>query len=281
MAAREDGGVRERGRAKALLLAVSGILAFLAVAPDASGEPAAPEARTVLVPNSPPVAVATPGAASVAVGDRLTLSASSSYDPDGRIVSSRWTLGDRSVSRSEIVVRFPTPGLLVAVLTVTDDRGRESVARVPIEVLPVIPGPILILSAGSNNLVEMPARGTAEVVLELVAYDRRACGLRLEVLDDGGFTVSSRPLPDCVEPGQSATVTIELRAPESAPRSRGATVLVRVVSDSGVTSEVERLDVMVREDLLGPRAFAEIGGIAATFGACAVAYWAIRRRVRS
>src|SRR3990172_7232008 len=187
MAAREDGGVRERGRAKALLLAVSGILAFLAVAPDASGEPAAPEARTVLVPNSPPVAVATPGAASVAVGDRLTLSASSSYDPDGRIVSSRWTLGDRSVSRSEIVVRVPTPGLLLAaVLTVTDDRGRESVARVPIEVLPVVPGPILILSAGSNNLVEMPARGTAEVVLELVAYDRRACGLRLRGVGDGG-----------------------------------------------------------------------------------------------
>src|SRR3989304_1330107 len=192
MAAREDGGVRERGRAKALLLAVSGILAFLAVAPDASGEPAAPEARTGLGPPAPRAAAGGAG------GAGLTLSASLSYAPDGRIVSSRWTLGDRSVSRSEIVLRFPTPGLFVAVLPVPDDRGRESVARVPIEVLPVIPGPILILSAGSINLVEMPARGTAAVVLELVAYDRRACGLRLEVLDDGGLTVSSRPRPGCV-----------------------------------------------------------------------------------
>src|SRR3989304_4556140 len=129
MAARGDGGGRERGRGGARLLA-------------GSGTP--------------------PGAAGGGGGARLPLSASASYDPDGRIVSSRWTLGERSVSRSEIVVRFPTPGLLVAVLTVTDARGRESVARVPIEVLPVVPGPILILSAGAHNPREMPARRAAE-----------------------------------------------------------------------------------------------------------------------
>jgi len=64
----------------------------------------------------------------VAPGDPVRLSAASSYDPDGRIVSYRWDFSDDAapVSTAQAERKFDAPGLYTARLTVADDSGASN-----------------------------------------------------------------------------------------------------------------------------------------------------------
>ncbi|TSD87204.1 PKD domain-containing protein [Mycobacterium sp. KBS0706] len=63
-----------------------------------------------------------------APGDIVRLSAASSYDPDGRIVSYRWDFGDDAppISTAQVERTFSAPGLYTARLTVADDSGASN-----------------------------------------------------------------------------------------------------------------------------------------------------------
>jgi len=61
--------------------------------------------------------------------EQVTFDASSSFDPDGEIVSWEWDFGDGSVGEGEVVDHsFSTPGDFTVVLTVTDNSGAQAVA---------------------------------------------------------------------------------------------------------------------------------------------------------
>ncbi|MCK4477127.1 PKD domain-containing protein, partial [Candidatus Bathyarchaeota archaeon] len=83
--------------------------------------------KTVL--NRPPVAVFTESATTVLTGEVITFNASSSYDPDGAIVSYFWNFGDGTNATSVIVSHAYTDnGTYTVTLTVTDDDGATATA---------------------------------------------------------------------------------------------------------------------------------------------------------
>jgi len=73
--------------------------------------------------NSPPVADAGPDQI-VLVNETVTLDGSSSFDPDGTIVSYTWDFGDETQESGAIVSHlYAEEGTYVATLTVVDDNG--------------------------------------------------------------------------------------------------------------------------------------------------------------
>jgi PKD repeat protein len=87
---------------------------------DGGGDDTTQQDVTATVPNEPPVA----GFVLGAVGPAAMLDASSSADPDGRVVSFRWDFGDGTVGTGVAPLHlFPGPGSYDVVLTVTDDDG--------------------------------------------------------------------------------------------------------------------------------------------------------------
>lgn len=85
--------------------------------------------------NRPPVPVVTTGRACF-VGQSVGFSAWSSYDPDGRIASYVWDLGDGSQAEGASVNHvYGSAGLYNASLTVTDEGGLASVAPILVRVL--------------------------------------------------------------------------------------------------------------------------------------------------
>jgi len=83
--------------------------------------------KTVL--NRPPVAVFTESAESVYTGETITFNASSSYDPDGSIVSYFWNFGDGANATGTIVSHaYADNGVYTVTLTVTDNDGAKTSA---------------------------------------------------------------------------------------------------------------------------------------------------------
>jgi len=77
--------------------------------------------------NMPPVASFTESAETVYTGETITFNASSSYDPDGTIVSYFWDFGDGSNATGVVVQHaYSNDGAYNVALTVTDDKGAES-----------------------------------------------------------------------------------------------------------------------------------------------------------
>lgn len=102
-------------------------------------------------PNIPPTAsfVANPlqGPAPLAVA----FDASSSFDPDGEIVSYSWNFGDGATGSGVTITHtYDSPGTYTARLTVTDDRGATDSATRPIHVT----GP-----TADNGYVSITLRG--------------------------------------------------------------------------------------------------------------------------
>lgn len=71
----------------------------------------------------------------------VTFDASSSYDPDGDIVSWEWDFGDGAIGEGEVVDHsFDLPGEYTVVLTVTDNSGAQAVVSQTVAVEECIGG---------------------------------------------------------------------------------------------------------------------------------------------
>jgi PKD repeat protein len=79
--------------------------------------------RSDIVINAPPVpAINAPAAA--AAQEEIVLDAGKSYDPDGRIITYAWTLGDGSVKTGKTIRHaYANPGVYEATVSVSDDSG--------------------------------------------------------------------------------------------------------------------------------------------------------------
>lgn len=93
--------------------------------------------------NLPPIARAkiltTSYTEGIFAGDTVFLSASESYDPDGRIDEIRWDFDQQNglgidASGSSATVKYHNPGVYTATLTVIDERGKEGTTSLSITV---------------------------------------------------------------------------------------------------------------------------------------------------
>lgn len=91
----------------------------------------------VVVTNPPPVAQILASSESPLPGREVFFDGSTSYDPDGTIVSYHWDFGDEITAEGESVRHtFSSGGYHVVTLTLTDDEGATASAHIGINVLP-------------------------------------------------------------------------------------------------------------------------------------------------
>ncbi|HCP32156.1 TPA: hypothetical protein DIT45_02780 [Candidatus Acetothermia bacterium] len=95
-----------------------------------------------LATNQPPVANFTISPSNPAVGQAVSFNASTSYDPDGSIVSYVWNFGDGNSAWGPYVSHTYAAGMTYLVqLTVTDDDGASQAATRSLPVASVLPYP--------------------------------------------------------------------------------------------------------------------------------------------
>lgn len=107
---------------------------------EAPGPGPTPPPAPVPVPNKPPVAriLLSPSAGIYPLSVNFNGTASS--DPDGRIVSYAWNMGDSSIDdRGQFVHVYHSPGIYKVKLVVTDNRGDKSSATAQVTVNAVQP----------------------------------------------------------------------------------------------------------------------------------------------
>jgi len=95
-------------------------------------------------PAQPPVAAFTYSPASPVPGQPITFNASSSFDPDGQIVSYQWDLngdGTNDASSAVVQVSYASSGVVPVRLTVTDQTGLQNSVTQMITVAVAGPGP--------------------------------------------------------------------------------------------------------------------------------------------
>ena len=117
--------------------------------------------------NQPPVASFTCSPEHPTVGQMVTFDASSSYDPDGTIVSYEWDFGDGATASGVVVTHaYSAAGNYTVTLAVTDDAGAANSTSVLITVLP--PPPSVSVStdryeyaAGDTMLINITLRNPA------------------------------------------------------------------------------------------------------------------------
>ena len=94
------------------------------------------------IPNQPPIASFTYSPQNPVVSEEITFDASSSYDPDGKIVKYEWDFGDGSKAEGKIVKHIYTrEGTYIVTLTVKDDDGLTDSTSKVIKIYNITPPP--------------------------------------------------------------------------------------------------------------------------------------------
>jgi PKD repeat protein len=93
------------------------------------------ERIAITVTNPSPVASFSIGDDSPTVGDEISFTAESSYDPNGTIVSYEWNFGDGDTGTgAETTHAYSDIGYYIVILTVTDNDGATTVVRHAVDV---------------------------------------------------------------------------------------------------------------------------------------------------
>jgi chitodextrinase len=148
--------------------------------------------QVLTVGDESPSAAITLGTTRPASGHAVAFSGASSRDPDGSIVSYRWSFGDGATStRTAPSHTYAKPGVYTAKLTVTDGSGHSSTASKSVTVAlsgrivhtwfrPSRRGATLLVSVNSagtlragRRTVQMARAGTARIPITLTAAQRR------------------------------------------------------------------------------------------------------------
>ena len=127
----------------------------------------------VTIADVPPVARIT-GATSVRSGEQMSLSGTESYDLDGTITEYRWDFGD-GLTGAGLTMRhgYAKIGTYVVTLTVVDDAGLTSAAKVTVQVLNRAPhaklsiAPAMVLT---SDVITLDARGSIDTDGTIVDY---------------------------------------------------------------------------------------------------------------
>ncbi len=149
--------------------------------------------KTVQVgtPQQAPVAAFTVSPASPTVGTAITLNATSSYDPDGTIVSYQWDLNGDGVTDSTGPigqVSYSNPGTATVRLTVTDNTGLTGSTTKSIVISPATtPGIPGAPSMGSVPGIFVWGTDRWHITVNAGAGWMTSRNYRIELRTDGGF----------------------------------------------------------------------------------------------
>ena len=123
------------------------------------GEATGLSSTSITISNAPPTAIITVLTESAYAGERVQLTASSSSDPDNRIVAYQWSWssssgGQSSTSGKDVSFLMPLSGSVSITLVVTDESGAVDESTTVVQALPALPCPSLTatLDDGEVNL---------------------------------------------------------------------------------------------------------------------------------
>jgi len=149
--------------------------------------------------NQPPVAQFTVSPANPVVGAPVTFDASSSYDPDGSIVSYQWDLdGNGTIDQTgvTVTVTYYTAASYTITLYVTDNGGLTSQTSKTIQVVPA--GPAGMPPMDGTPGIYVWGTDTWHITVNGSASWTTAHAFRIELRTDGQFVnvgVESGPSP--------------------------------------------------------------------------------------
>jgi len=205
--------------------AIAGAYPVILTITDNSGNTAT-ASTTVTITDRPPIASLTVSANNVLTGTTVSFDGSTSFDPDGTIVSYAWAFGDGAIATGPTPSHsYATAGAYVASLTVTDNSGNAAVAST-VEMIIDRPPTASFTFSPSN-----PAAGTS------VAFDGTASrdpdgAIMNYAWAFGDGTTGSGATPSHVYalPG---TFTITLSVTDDSLNTGSATALITVAQPTG------------------------------------------------
>lgn len=120
------GGATETGKRVTHMFASLGSYTVRLTVHDSHQATGTEEVEVEILKNSPPVPRFTVSEEKPTTGSDVIFDASSSSDPDGRIVSFHWKFGDDKSANGEVVRHsYDKEGTYTVQLTVTDNKGQE------------------------------------------------------------------------------------------------------------------------------------------------------------
>jgi PKD repeat protein len=133
--------------------------------------------------------------------------------------------------------------------------------------------PLLIVTAGLNNIATFEEGIERLVPVEVTAYFSDVHDVRIELVDDGGLEIEIVPIVQDVLEGTIVRFYLKITVPELSEdtKSTGITIQLRAVGTEA-SSNVEYVDVLIRSDdsswnleLTAVASTAAVGGSAALF----------------
>jgi PKD repeat protein len=183
--------------------------------------------------NVPPVPVASAAPASGTAPLTVAFSGSTSYDPDGNIVSFSWRFGDGTTStQANPSHTYAAAGTFTATLTVTDNSGASSLRSMTVVAKPAVPNRLPAAAASAK-----PLSGTAPLLVNFSSAgssdpDGRIVSYAWE-FGDGATSNQANPSYTYTKAG---TFTAKLTVTDNlgATASRSLTITVRAATSYAV-----------------------------------------------